>query len=185
MSPINNSIGGHTDSSVCIVQPFIFFVGCSIKESMCAVLSTELLENVERKRKSEFHGICLYKVLQDFYLLTWCYFAFNLSASSETKFINMHGEREHKGDSTFSGCILQTAYIKKEKLFQGFHPLFFLMSNVSILWKSNKLSCYILFLWPLHWINTWFTWLFKDQQKTSPCNMGCGNMFFIKVLQRF
>lgn len=66
MSPINNSIGGHRDSSVCILQAFIFYVGCSIKESMCAVLSTELLDNLERKRKSEVHGICLCKKLAGF-----------------------------------------------------------------------------------------------------------------------
>lgn len=41
------------------------------------------------------------------------------------------------------------------------------MSNISILWKSNKLSCCVLFLWPLHWISTWFSWLFKDQQKKA------------------
>lgn len=61
MSPINNGIGGHADSSVCILQAFIFFLGCSIKESMCAVLSTGLLDNLERKWKSEIYGICLNK----------------------------------------------------------------------------------------------------------------------------
>lgn len=59
------------------------------------------------------------------------------------------------------------------------------MSNISALWKSNKLSCYVLFLWPLHWINTWFTWLFKDQQKTPPCNVGCGNMFLQRSYKGF
>lgn len=95
------------------------------------------------------------------------------------------GEREDKGDSASSGCILQRAYIKKEKWFQKFHPLFFLMSNISILGKSNKLSSYVLFLQPLHCISTWFTWLFKDQQKTPPRNVGRGSMFFTKVLQWF
>lgn len=95
------------------------------------------------------------------------------------------GEREHKGDSNSSGCILQSAFVKKEKLFQRLHPLFFLMSNISTLWKSNKLSCYVLFLWPLHWISTWFTWLFKDQQKTPPCNVGCGNMFLQRSYKGF
>lgn len=46
------------------------------------------------------------------------------------------GEREHKDDNNSSGWILQSAYVKKEKSFQIFHPHFLLMSNVIILWKA-------------------------------------------------
>lgn len=89
------------------------------------------------------------------------------------------GEREHKG-STSSGCILWSTYVKKEKLFQRFHPLFFLMSNISTLWEGNKLSCYVLFLQPLHWISTSFTWLFKDQQKNLSVQCGLWRHIFHK-----
>lgn len=59
MSPI--TVLEVTKIPLCFLQSLIFFAGCSIKESMCAVLSRELLDNLEKKRKCEIHGTCLCK----------------------------------------------------------------------------------------------------------------------------
>lgn len=134
-------------------------MACSITESTCAVLSTELLDDLERK--SEINGICFYRNFwRDFCLFTWCYFALDLPKSFERKCISMHAyvsvyihdQEKRNRKMAVPHWATKVHALQKKNYFRNFRKKY---SNAIILWieAENYIVLYNI-LRPLHYICT-------------------------------